>query len=367
VIEGLRVAGKRKRLFFRTKAAADLELARIKHKQAREGQDALAISDALRIMARDCATLLEPHGKSLADATSFYLEYLEKLSRSISVGGLVSEYQESRRRAGLSRVHLADLNYRLGRFTRDFGPQPVRTLTPEAIEDWLHQLGLGPKSYNNFRSRLSALFSYGCARRYLDENPTEALSPSKIVAAPPEIFTPAELAAVLAHTDEELLPALVLGAFTGVRTAELLRLSWADVDLSGGYVHVAAAKAKSARRRLIPIPDNLREWLAPYGARVGQVCALREQYYHRACARTAHAAGLVRWPKNGLRHSFASYYLAYHQNAPELSLHMGHTNVRQLFESYREVVTKEAGARYWVIRPTQTPANVVTLKLEAAS
>src|SRR6516164_7881183 len=88
VIEGLRIDGKRKRLFFRTRAQAELELARIKTKRAREGQDALSIPDSLRIMARDCAALLAPHGKSLADATSFYLDHLEKLRRSISVAAL---------------------------------------------------------------------------------------------------------------------------------------------------------------------------------------------------------------------------------------------------------------------------------------
>jgi integrase len=368
VIEGLRIDGKRKRLFFRTRAQAELELARIKTKRAREGQDALSIPDSLRIMARDCAALLAPHGKSLADATSFYLDHLEKLRRSISVEGLISEYQQSKRRAGLSHVHLVDLNYRLGRFTSDFGAEPVRALTPEAIEEWLHGLALGPKSYNNFRSRLSALFSYGCARHYLDSNPVTAVAPVKVVAKPPEIFTPEELSSVLLCADPALVPALVIGAFGGLRTSELLRLSWSDVDLAAGYVHVAAAKAKTARRRLIPIPDNLREWLLPYaGHATGALWDMWPQDYHKACARTAREAGLAHWPQNGLRHSYASYYLAYHQNAPELSLHLGHMLPQQLFEAYREVVTKEAAARYWAIRPPQTPANVIALKLGAAS
>ncbi|PYK18118.1 MAG: hypothetical protein DME55_07820, partial [Verrucomicrobia bacterium] len=93
VIEGLRINGKRKRLFFRTRIEAQRELARIKIKRAREGEDALAIPDSLRIMARDCAALLSPHNKTIAEATAFYLAHLEALSSSITVAELAREYQ----------------------------------------------------------------------------------------------------------------------------------------------------------------------------------------------------------------------------------------------------------------------------------
>jgi integrase len=338
-----------------------LELARIKTKRAREGQDALSIPDSLRLMARDCASLLAPHGKSLADATGFYLEHLEKLHRSISVEGLVSEYQQSKQRANLSKVHLEDLAYRLGRFVRSFGNEPVRALSPQAIEDWLHGLGLSPKSYNNFRSRLSALFSYGCARHYLDSNPLEAIAPIKAVGSPPEIFTPEELSEVLCVADPVLLPALVIGAFAGLRTAELLRLSWTEVDLVRGFVEVSAAKSKTARRRLVPLADNLLMWLRPYLGQTGKVYLPSAYHYHEACRGVASVAGLSRWPKNGLRHSYASYHLARHQNAPELSLHLGHTSPQMVFAHYRELVRPDEAVRYWSIRPPQTAANVITL------
>jgi integrase len=369
VIEGLRINGKRRRLFFRTRGEADLELSRIKHKRAREGEDALAISDSLRIEARECAVLLEPHKATLIEAVRYYVAHREALKKSISTAVLVEEHLASRERAGLSEVHLIDLRHRLGRFSDSFGSRPVRGLCTAEIEGWLHTLGLGPRSVNNFRSRLVSLFNYGVKRHYLEANPAAAIDPIKDRSIPPEIFQPAELESVLLHADQELVPALAIGAFAGIRTAELLRLYWGDVDLVGGYVHIAAAKAKTAQRRLIPIPDNLAQWLAPYAGLGASdaVLPMRPQGYHRACWQLAQAAGLSHWPKNGLRHSYASYHLALHQNAPELSLHMGHTNPRQIFDAYREVVSRESAAQYWAIRPPQIPANIVPLKLEAAS
>ena len=363
VIEGLRINGKRKRLFFRTRIEAQRELARIKIKRAREGEDALAIPDSLRIMARDCAALLSPHNKTIAEATAFYLAHLEALSSSITVAELAREYQKSRQRAGLSDVHLIDLKYRLGRFSRDFGEMPVQSLSGAQIENWLHGLALSPKSTNNFRSRLSALFIYAICRHYLSANPIDGITPIKDVAKPPEIFTPEELTAVLTHAEPEILPAIVIGAFAGLRTAELLRLDWREVDLSRGFVHVSALNAKSARRRLVPITDNLAEWLRPYAGHAGKMYGAPLGVYHKQCRALAAHAGLSHWPKNGLRHSFASFHLARWQDAARLSLVMGHQTAAMLFAHYRELVTPESAARYWAIRPAETKDNVVPLKL----
>jgi integrase len=51
--------------------------------------------------------------------------------------------------------------------------------------------------------------------------------------------------------------------------------------------------------------------------------------------KTAH---LVRWPKKGLRHSFASYRLAAIHDAPRVASELGHTTPQLLYNTYRELV-----------------------------
>jgi hypothetical protein len=75
VIEGARVNGKRRRYFFPTKEKAGQKLARMKIKQRREGENAPRLPDSLRVMALDCAQELKPFGKTLKDATDFYVIY----------------------------------------------------------------------------------------------------------------------------------------------------------------------------------------------------------------------------------------------------------------------------------------------------
>ena len=60
--------------------------------------------------------------------------------------------------------------------------------------------------------------------------------------------------------------------------------------------------------------------------------------YRVAIRNVAAETKLARWPNNGLRHSFASYHLAKHQNAPQLALEMGHSTPRMIFEIYSETL-----------------------------
>jgi integrase len=116
---------------------------------------------------------------------------------------------------------------------------------------------------------------------------------------------------------------------------------------------VSAKKAKTARRRLIPIASNLAQYLRPYAGISGPVWPQGGRVYHKAIKQLRSAIGMTYWPQNALRHSFASYHLAKHCNASELMLYMGHTSTKQIFEAYRELVLPQAAETYWKIAPPQ--------------
>ena len=56
---------------------------------------------------------------------------------------------------------------------------------------------------------------------------------------------------------------LAIAAFAMLRTAELARLQWKHIDLTETLITVNAGMAKVSRRRLVPIPENLKAWLQP--------------------------------------------------------------------------------------------------------
>jgi integrase len=365
VIEGARVNGKRRRYFFATKEKAEEELARMKIKQRKEGENALRLPDSLRIMALESAEKLKPFTKSLQDAVDFYVRHLREAEASISVSALIGEYLAIQTRLKRSVVHLDDLRQRLGRFREIFEKRPLRTITTQEIESWLHDLNLSAQSINNYRSRVAALFAYAEKRGYVACNPVLPIDKIKLVDEAPEIFTPDQIQYLLEKAPLDLIPCIATGAFAGLRSAEILRLEWEDIDLKRGFINVAANKSKTARRRLIPIAPNLAEWLRLCAKHAGRVYPYSRRWYHSNLDELRKAVGLTEWPNNGLRHSFASYHLAKHQNAPQLALDMGHTTPRMIFDNYREVVTPEEANRYWAIRPKCAADNVISMEAQA--
>lgn len=351
-IDGLpRVNGKRERQFFRTKDDAERKLATIKKKLRKEGEKALLISDALRIEAIECSESLKPLNVSLRVAVDFYIAHHKAAAQSCTVESAVTEYLKNQELKRRSERHIADLNYRLGVFNEEFGTRSIGTLSVHEVEAWLHGLGQAPKSLNNFHTAVSALFSFSVKRAYTPANPFDAIDKVRVPAKAPGILSPEQCEKLLNAADSKILPLLAIQAFCGVRSAETLRLSWSDIDTNRGHVQVAAEHAKGARRRLVDIPDNLKEWLRPYANLSGKLWLRSQMEFYRDLDAARVSASITEWPSNALRHSFASYHLAYHQNAAALALQMGHTSQTMIFSNYREVVTREDAEAYWSIRP----------------
>jgi hypothetical protein len=58
----------------------------------------MSISDALRTDAVKCSEMLQPFGKTIADATHLYVDHLQEFTRSQTVSRVVSELQAARGR-----------------------------------------------------------------------------------------------------------------------------------------------------------------------------------------------------------------------------------------------------------------------------
>ena len=350
----------RGRKFFKTRVEADAERMRQKTALERHGREAIGLPQhELSDFIRARKTLAE-YGKTITDATAFFVDHLERVRRcKVTVQQLTDEVIDAKRRDGMSAAYLADLKKRLGHFSRDFGNRIVADLTVEEIDNWLRNLQLSPKSRANYRANVGVLFSYAVRRRMLDSNPVLHTAKPKLPDNPPEIFKVDELGALLEAAQLNapgVLPMLAIGAFTGLRDAEIRRLDWSEVDFVRKHVEVKAAKAKSARRRIMPMQPNLLAWLQPYSSLSGPVVPSGAR---KKLDRVRKAAGLTKWPKNGLRHSFASYRLTAINDAPRVAAELGHTSPAMLYNVYREVVRPDEAERYWKIEPAEKTGKVV--------
>jgi integrase len=298
-------------------------------------------------------------GDSVIEAANFYARHRADLITRKTVAEVVAELVDVKKARGKSARYIGDLSARLARFATAFAVD-IGTVTTGDVQRWMDGLKVAPQTAKNFRTVIGTLFSFAESRGYIFKggNPVADVEQVTANGGAIEIYSPEEIAGLLKAAPKDFLPVLALGAFAGLRAAEIERLEWPAVDLAGGFITVDAEKAKTKARRLVPALPNLAQWLAPYAARKGNVwqgsvIALRE-----ARAETVKAAG-VPWKDNGLRHSFISYRLAQIQNAAQVALEAGNSPAI-VFRHYRELVKPEAAKTWFAITP-QAPENVVSM------
>jgi integrase len=355
----LRAFGKGRK-FFKTRTEADAEAMRQKTLLERHSREAIGLSPREMSDFITAREKIAKFGETIFDAVQFRVDHLERVRRhGITVAQLADEVVKTKSSDGRSEVYLRDLKHRLRKFVQEFGHRPIAGITVDELDNWLRGLPYSPQSRTNYRTIIGLLFSYAESRGIVERNPVSRTAKPKLVNRPPEIFSVDELRGLLESANRighDVLPMLAIGAFAGLREAEIQRLDWSEVDLTRGHIEVKAAKAKSARRRIVPILPNLALWLQPYTGITGAVVPAGAR---RKLARVREAAKLANWPNNGLRHSFASYRLAAIQDAPRVAAELGHTNPQMLYSTYRELVLPTDAERYWNIEPATEAEKIV--------
>lgn len=296
----------------------------------------------------DARKLLGPgilgSAKSLADALHGLVE--------VKTTDAVEQFIGSKKEAGMSKRHFQTLCSILRPFGVQFKEVTISSITAKDVEDYVGRIRGSDRTKNNVMASLKSLFKWAHRRGNLrgDRPPvTEGLQKYRLSSPTPEIFTVEEMTKLLRATHQHepaMLPFIAIGAFAGLRSAEIAKLDWAAVDFESGFIRIAWEIAKTRQRRLIPISANLRAWLLLHERRKGAVAPDNHRRGISRCAKYAE----VPWKSNGLRHSFGSYRLAEVQDAAKVSLEMGNSP-QMLFKHYRELVTPEQARQWFAIMP----------------
>jgi len=181
----------------------------------------------------------------------------------------------------------------------------------------------------------------------------EKLGESDIATLPPST-----LRTLLKDASDEAALWIALAAFTGLRTAELLRLHWSHFDFKAGVIRLPRQVTKTGAKRQIPIQPNLCAWLAPLAKDAGLVFA-SEKAHDRTIAYAK--AKEIEWPSNWARHSFGTYRATITKSIGLVSLEMGNSESivkRHYFDQH----ANEKDALEWFAIVPDKPANIVPMK-----
>jgi integrase len=386
------IGGKRERLNFTDLEKAKLEAEAQASKLSRGDVDAMQITGKDRLVygraleavretgvALDAAALEYSEawkrldGLSLVDAAKFYARHHGRGIKRKPIAEAVEEMIATKKASGVSELYLSDLRYRLGAFKAAFHCD-VNALAPDDVAKFFAGLQLSPRSYNNFLRTLRTFFAFAQKQGWLarEAELLTRVEKRREKTAPVEIFAPSELSELLKHASSDIRPCLALAAFAGLRAEEILRLEWSDIDRRAGFIEVAAHKAKTAARRLVPISDNLAAWLAMASRDGASVWTKSKPWFFESVReavasineeRGPKAAQFI-WKQNALRHSFISYRLAQSQDINRVALEAGNSP-QMIFRHYRELATPEQARTWFAIIP-KGAANIVAIGAKGA-
>ena len=333
----------------------------------------LAVTDYVAAMKR------LPENTSLKEVVDFYLKRHPIGLPQKTVQEVVNELVEAKENAAKSELYTKELKRRLGKFAQAFQIH-LSLVTGKQVEDFIRGLGVAGRTQNNFRQLINTLFRFAVKRGYLPKDHDEmgAVELADNGSGEIEVFNPAELRklfnACLAPVQERgkwrdreaMIPYLAIAAFCGLRSAEIARLDWSEVHLTGAehFIEVKAAKAKTASRRTVPIPDNCARWLAPFVQESGPVCPFERP--DKQCFYYLGPAAELEWKHNGLRHSYISYRLAEIKNVHQVSLEAGNSP-QMVFKHYRQLVSETQATEWFGIVPPKDWKNITPMPAEISA
>lgn len=232
----------------------------------------------------------------------------------------------------------------------------VNTITPRMLGELLNIHLSSPRQREKARVILHGLFAHCMRQGWMQGrgNPAAALRFSvdpETEIAPLEWRQIRRLLRTASRAEHRAcMPALGLMLWAGIRPAEVERMQWGDIDLAERVVSVRPRHSKTGGRRHVQICPALAAWLTQAAPAApppeSRVCPPNWQ---RRWKRLRHSSGIVPWPQDVLRHTFASYHAKHYRNFPLLQMEMGHRSAELLRTRYLNMrgLTAAHAAAFW--------------------
>jgi integrase len=336
-----------------------------------------AVSELLDVLPR-------LNGRSVAEAVDGYLGSVATVKRK-DIAEAVEDFikaDEPRTRAAdgeraqLSAKYAYNRAIILRRFAAAFPGHAVCDMSKEHLDTFLASKTVtefSAKSRNHHRAAIKQLLQWAVRKDYLPVahrlNESDGLRPEHANNGQVEFYTPAEFRALLEAAEGPMQAMVAIGGLAGLRSAELLRLTWQDVWRVPGHIEVTAGKSKTRQRRLVETCPALAAWLQSFRSSTsGKVCPITaksaEVIWQQRFLQLCEAAKVTR-KTNGLRHSFCSFHFALHANE-NLTAQQAGNSPAMIHQHYKGLATRAEAEKWFTVKPSNTPANVVPLTSNAA-
>lgn len=382
-------SGKRERKYFKSEAKAKTfsqqEQTRIVNVRLAKSQPLL--SPVQREVAQAIFRLMAdkpPH--AALDIIAAHLALEASREASVTVKAMFDRYEalltrKTRKGRKISSSYKTQVKYTVPRFA-GIHETKLPDLTRKAIEDCI--VDAPPYARNGFLRVIGAALEFAKHEGLCKENVARGIKKSDTGELEVKILTPLQagkLMAVTVRHDPEMVPAMALMLFAGIRPdKEMFRLQWSHIRLKDGVIFMPGDITKTGFQRYVEIEPNLAKWLAwhiatggtdkgPVQPEIlerkkkdkGKPLSSFENIRRRRRAIRAKAK-INPWPSDAARHSYASYWMAIHRDEDKCRDNMGHRTKDELHKHYRKHVRESVAKRYWINPPKISPQGEIISK-----
>lgn len=142
---------------------------------------------------------------------------------------------------------------------------------------------------------------------------------------------------------------------------ELPKVEWDFINLSENTIVLPGGVTKTRKRRVIALEETCLSWIkwviGSAGIQSGPIVPLKNL---RKRLRAVRDAAKVAWIQDGMRHTYASAWLAIYKDEHRLRENLGHKSARELWDHYHKSLTQAEAKAIWEILPDDE--KIITLK-----
>ncbi|MBF5082140.1 site-specific integrase [Quadrisphaera sp. INWT6] len=212
-----------------------------------------------------------------------------------------------------ARVHLAHIN-------AAFGDMPLREVKPSHVRAWVAALkkqGFAPSYVYSLHRRLSQIMTDAIHDELLDRNPCSRRTSPRSATQRPFVPSTEQVWALHDAFPGHLRPAVLLGAFVGLRTGEACGLRVQDLDVERGLVNPMFQYPQeplkgNSHRTSLPVPPELMDQLVASVQRWGSDYVVSDGRGRQICPRTIDRAMIKARREAGLPKEFRFHDLRHY-------------------------------------------------------
>lgn len=259
----------------------------------------------------------------------------------------IDQLIESKTKANKRPDYITNLRQILDAWAKGQEERSLASITLDEIEVYVNQ-----KDSVGYRlttiNRLSTLFSFAVRKGWIVANPCSRIERPTVEDKLPTILTDADTIKMLSFVRNELpalTPWIALGMFGGLRPDEAQKITKERINLEAGTVLVDPTITKVRNARTVHLEPVAVAWLKLGGDLTLTKSALRNMRDKLV----AHMGWQV-WPKDVLRHTCASHWIALKKSYGAVAIEMGNSE-NILRKHYRAEVAHADCKKFWALTP----------------